>query len=307
MEEKEEKKILSKFIFVASIPFFFLAFGYLNIAELHLENFLFANLYQVFENKITINPKSPIEELGLILNSGSSLSLLLKDSGEVKVLYKKFEDKRVPIASLTKLMTAVVSIENYPLSLKIRISREAAAQEGTGKLKETKLKEGDIYSVSDLLNIMIVESNNNAAYALAESMGMDNFLNEMNSKAESLGLKNTGFYNPTGLDPKEESGNLNYSSAKDLIRLSQYILKNHKEIFDISVRSTPTNTNELLSEIPNIIGGKTGYTDLAGGSLVLLTKENGGYIASVILQTDSMENRFEEMKKLIAAISKLNE
>ena len=136
---------------------------------------------------------------------------------------------------------------------------------------------------------MLIYSGNDAAWALSE--GTENFVGKMNQKANDLGLENTSFVNPTGLDPeglKFNPENLNYfshSTAKDLVRLAQYILREHPLIFEISAQdSNPPITQKIKDGIfdlfltQEVIGGKTGYTDEAGGCILFIFKDEGGSI-----------------------------
>ena len=204
-------------------------------------------------------------------------------------------------------MTALVVLENenYDFLQVVEISQEAVDREG----EQGSLKVGDMLSIENLLYIMLIESSNDAAYALAEVMGFDKFIETMNLRAKDLGLNNTFFVGPDGLDSK------NYSSANDLVKLTKYLLKNLSLIWQIlSIERAPIlnsdgvlhhealNTNELLGKIPAIIGGKTGYTKIANGCfiLVLESPKKGNQLIYIILGS---KNRFEEMKKLIEWVS----
>lgn len=240
-----------------------------------------------------------IKDIEVLAQSALSVESDLFDSD--KILFRKDEDKKLPIASLTKLMTAMVVLENYDLSDIITISKNAVLQEGI----QGALKQEDVMSVKDLLYIMLIESSNQAAYALAETKGENNFVELMNDEAKKLGLENTHFADSTGLSPD------NYSTSEDLTKLTKYLLKNYpiiteisrtKEIDlykqDASFYGKLVNTNELLGEIPDIVGGKTGFTTNAKGCLLLVLNNHrsGNYLIYVILGAD---DRFGEMKKLI--------
>jgi serine-type D-Ala-D-Ala carboxypeptidase (penicillin-binding protein 5/6) len=158
-----------------------------------------------------------------------------------------------------------------------------------------------------------VESSNDAAAALAEVIGRGVFVELMNLEARELGLSNTYFFNPTGLDPDDPQGPVNYSTSKDLATLASYIIQTYPRIFDILViaqqdllqkgtfHHTMKSANELLSfegwPTP-IVGGKTGWTPLAKGCLVLVLKspKDQGYLVNVVLGSD---DRFSQMKTLV--------
>jgi D-alanyl-D-alanine carboxypeptidase (penicillin-binding protein 5/6) len=213
-----------------------------------------------------------------------------------RVIFEKNADLKLPIASLTKLMTALISFENYNLSDVIVISDAADLQPPM----KTDFKLGDAFSVQEFINVMLIESSNKAALALSEKIGTENFIFLMNKKAKELGLKNTFFTDPTGISSK------NVSTVKELIILVKYILNNYLEIAQISTIKNYeldnlgkiTNTNQLLMEIPNIILSKTGFTNYANGCLLLILNnlENNKYLINIILGAD---DRFLEMRRLI--------
>ena len=198
------------------------------------------------------------------------------------ILYEKNINEKLPIASLTKLMTAVVVLENYDLLENITVSKKADSQDAV----KTDLKEGDSFSVIDLIYIMLIRSSNKAAFALAEQKGEQNFIDLMNQKSAEIGLVSTVFKDPTGLSEE------NVSTANDFAKFAEYVLKKYPQIFDITKTKEfvlpnlgrITNTDELLGEIPEIVGGKTGYTLEAKGCLLLITKNSHaqGYLIYVI-------------------------
>ena len=293
-----------KFFFIAFLASFFGVFA-LNIFQENLENSFYAQIshpfQQIYEVKIPEKPQKP----NLDLQVKAAISVLVDSQGGKRVLFKKNSDERLPVASLTKLMTANIVLENYDLSREIKISEEAVAQNG----EAGKLTAGKIFSVEYLLYPLLMESSNDAAYALTNDYNEiteEKFIELMNLKAEGLGLENTYFVNPTGLDPEQPDHSINYSTTEDLVKLTKYLLKK-SSIWEILTTQKFSlygpeliNTNELLGKIPNIVGGKTGFTDQAGGCMLLVLKnEKGNYLINVILDTGSPEARFEEMEKLI--------
>ena len=244
----------------------------------------------------------------LELSAKSAISVLIKSDGTSKILFEKDKNKKLPIASLTKLMTALVVLENYELSKTVEISREAAFLEneyGYGSLKI-----GEKFSVKDLLYFLLMESNNGAAFSLAEMAGEKEFVDLMNITAADLDLEKTFFVNPTGLDPDNIFDLTNYSTAEDLVKQGSYLLKKQPLIWEIAGNlefnlylpdgvfyRQLKNTNELLKEIPQV-GGKTGWTPQAQGCLLLAYKSPNrkDYLINIILGS---EDRFEDMKKLI--------
>ena len=206
-----------KFFLIAlllSLPFWW---G-INIVERKLEDFFF--WLEMAKNPppsvCKINPESLQKELenfkpirnwqveNLELEAKSAISVEIDNKGNQKVLFQKESNEVLPIASLTKLMTAEVVLKNYELSQVVEISKTAVAIEG----ESGKLKIGEIFKVQDLLYPLLMESSNDVAQALSEVIGERAFVDLMNFEAENLGLKNTNFVNPTGLDP-DETGLLN--------------------------------------------------------------------------------------------------
>lgn len=226
----------------------------------------------------------------------SALSVKTKSGQEDQILFDKSPDMQLPIASLTKLMSAVICIENYDLSEKVQASKAADSQPPM----HVDIKEGDSFSVEELLNIMLVESSNKAAYALSEIMGSKEFVLAMNDKAAELGLENSFFADPTGLSQN------NISTAKDLVLLAEYIITNHPLIAQITTKKTYSlpnlgeisNTNKMLQELPNVALTKTGFTNYANGCLLMAVgpAAGGEYTINVVLGAD---DRFLEMQKII--------
>ncbi len=220
---------------------------------------------------------------------------------EGKILFSKDDEDRLPIASLTKLMSALVILDNYNLEKVTIISKEAVDQIGN----QGSLSEGEILSLDSLLHVALIESSNDAIYSLAEVIGEKKFVELMNQRAEELGLLGTSFSDSSGLNAN------NYSTARDLVKLAEYILENRPEIWDMlslssykvftpgrKIHHIAVNTNELLGEVPNIVGGKTGKTLEAKGCLLLITenKENQKKLVYVLLGSS---DRFGEMRNFI--------
>jgi len=230
------------------------------------------------------------------INSKAAISVESDLKDNETVIFQKNENLKLPIASLTKLMTAVISFENYDLSQDITVNKEADEQ----LPMQTDFKLGDTFPIEKFLHVMLIESSNKAAYALAEHMGQEKFITLMNLKAKKIGLKNTFFADPTGLSAQ------NVSTVNDLMTLAKYILKNYPEIaqittiknYELDNLGKITNTNQLLTDVPEIIFSKTGFTNYANGCLLIAINnlENNNYLINIILGAD---DRFLEMKKLI--------
>ncbi len=217
-------------------------------------------------------------------------------------LYKKDVDTKRPIASLTKIMTAIIALENEDINKEFTVSH-AAANIGEDSMG---LSEGEKFALSDLLYGLVLNSGNDAAETIAQDsqFGRANFVYLMNKKAEDLALSGTHFTNPTGL---QGDGN-QYSTISDLLSITHYALQNSTFAkvaatyeYDIPESSTHKaytlyNETNLLTTYPGVKGVKTGFTDEAGMCLVTYLEYDGHKIIAIVLNA---ENRREEMKELL--------
>ena len=272
----------------------------------HLTNYLLATMnFPVVEIGKFTTLKKPLPAL----NVKSAISIQIYPNGKTKVLFSKNEKETLPIASLTKLMTALVVLsENYNLEETIRISKIAADQPNVPVFGN--LKEGEEKTVRDLLELMLVYSSNDAAQALAEKIGVKNFVEKMNKMAEKIALNNTKFVNPTGLDPQnlffisENKNYFNISNVEDLAKLAQYILIHYPLIFEITREKPIFKIEDGIFDLSlnefTLIGGKTGFTPESGGCLLLvLRNQRGEYFINVILGAKDQKERIKEMQKII--------
>lgn len=226
------------------------------------------------------------------------------DPNGEKFLYQHNLKEKLPIASLTKIMTAIIALENLNLDDIITISRKAVMTEG----ENGQLVIGEKLSVRNLLYIMLIESSNDAAVALADAV--DDFVLLMNERAKEIELEDTYFTDPTGINK------WNYSTVSDLAYLAEYSFNKSliwqilgiKEIEiysqDERISHHLINTNKLLDEMPQIIGGKTGFTEEAGSCMLAMIEvpgKTGEYLITIVLGTN---NRELETKKLIEWINK---
>lgn len=223
------------------------------------------------------------------------------DNQKENILYQKNINQVLPMASLTKIMTAIIALENFDLEEIIKVSTNSVTIIGNngGLIRGEELK------VKNLLYIMLMESSNDAAMALASDnprLAYEEFINLMNSQAKELGLENTNFSDPVGLSID------NRSTALEIAKLTEYafnfplileILKTSTTtIFSVDKRfiHSLTNTNKLLGKIPQIIGGKTGFTEEAGGCmLTVLNISNNNYLITVVLGSSERENDTEKL------------
>ncbi|MEK9170358.1 MAG: serine hydrolase [Patescibacteria group bacterium] len=219
---------------------------------------------------------------------------LVKDLDNNMNLYALNSNLRWPLASLTKLMSAVIAIENVGLNKEAKISQSALDSEGVAG----KLEKGEKYAVGELAKVMLLVSSNDAAAAIAEYYGKNDFVKQMQSKAYFLGMDQTTFGDSTGIFPA------NNGTADDLEILIRYILEKHPGIFKITaqekaeifenskaIKKELLNINGYASSRPNFLGGKTGFTDEANGNLVSIFEYKGHKILLIVFGTS---NRFEQ-------------
>lgn len=237
---------------------------------------------------INFYPKRIRPDFKVELNEKSAIAIFFDEKGNEKILYEKDIDRQLPIASLTKMMTAIIVVENYDLNKTVTVSQKAV-----DTLEEVgRLRVGEKITIRGLLELSLLVSSNDAATALAEVMGEEKFVEKMNEKAKEIGLKNTYFADPHGLSEKS------VSSARDLAILTEYSIIHHPEIWEIlgkrqsvikgygpdgeEIIHNANNTNTLLSE-DYVLGGKTGYTEEAGDTMILAMKAPGGVEGNVVL------------------------
>lgn len=231
-------------------------------------------------------------------------SAIVIDSASGKVLFAQDPAEKLPIASITKLMTAVVAVDNLGTNLDKVITVPVIATKESGS--RMNLEAGTRFTAHNLLRGMLVGSANDAAVALANTTAKDQatFIGQMNAKAKALGLEDTHFINPTGFDAAGH-----YSTAADLAKLTQYALANPTiakivampkvTVTDITGvhRYAINNTNQLVGKYPEVIGVKTGTTEEAGTSLITAARGSADQVIIVVL-LDSPD-RFGEGKRAL--------
>jgi len=201
-------------------------------------------------------------------------------SADGEVLYEKSADERALIASTTKIMTAILTIENCNLDDVVTVSSASCGIEGSSMY----LSAGDKLTVRELLLGLILVSGNDAAHALAmhTAGSLEAFVGMMNAKASALSMHSSSFANPHGLNAEGH-----YSTARDMARLMVYCMENERFAEIMAVQScevsgqTLLNHNKLLRLYPYCTGGKTGYTEAAGRCLVSCSEREGQRIVCV--------------------------
>ena len=224
------------------------------------------------------------------------------DRASGRCVYGKDENKQTAMASTTKIMSIIIVVENCNLKDNVTITAKAA---GTGGSR-LGLHIDDQITVNDLLYGLMLRSGNDAAVALAihTAGSVEKFANLMNQKAEELGLTNTHFVTPHGLDDSEH-----YTTAYELAKITDYALKNETiekivktKTTTIYINGNPmqiSNTNELLGNLEGVYGVKTGFTNNAGRCLVTSVKRGDMDLIIVVLGADTRKDRAKDSMKLI--------
>lgn len=260
---------------------------------------------EIKNGETTVVKKNPGEPVS---SAESFISVFVDKNGGEKILAEKNKDEQLPIASITKLMTALVASGIYKPNDIISVSEKSLGPKAVSGV----YKEGEKLLFSDALHAMLIASHNEVADAVAGQFGREKFVSAMNEKAKEMRLSDTQFSNAIGLDPADRV-NFNHSTAFDLYKLLKFVYVNYPEIVSITSLdefqlndaegnsiANITSTDRLLG-MPNIpfqiLGGKTGETPLAKQNLAIITEAPcRGKLFSAVLHSD---NSFGDMEKLL--------
>lgn len=231
-------------------------------------------------------PNSIIEKMEVKKPALSAEGYLAADIQTGEIILAKNKTKQFPVASITKLMTALVSLETIDQSQIAIVPPEALVGENPSI---RGLSEGEVLSASSLLYPLLLESSNAAAKTLADHIGTKNFVNYMNGKSGSIGLSDTFFADSSGLSSR------NISTPEDLLKLVSYLFKNKRQILDITRKKEFEEgmkkwaNGGKFSGLENFLGGKTGYTDSAGQTFAGIFSLPSAEVGSLIGEASSKE------------------
>ncbi|MFA6272891.1 MAG: hypothetical protein WC673_00125 [Candidatus Paceibacterota bacterium] len=284
-------------------------------------------------NPSSIKPEALVKSTSPSLPATSNLfdklnleakAVIVFDALENKIIYSLNSEEQLPLASLTKIMTAIVAREILPDYATVTIDSDSLKKEG-----DSGLRVGEKWRVRDLLDFTLLVSSNDGAASLAAAVGAvsagvgqntegvvvgavareNDFIKKMNEKARALGLVQTYFLNETGLDLQTQvSGS--YGSARDVATLLTYAVEKYPDLFEATRLPTmevspldgksreAKNTNEAVARIPGLIASKTGFTDLAGGNLAILMDAGLGHPIAIVVLGSSEQGRFSDVEKL---------
>ena len=239
-----------------------------------------------------------------------------------KILYERNKNTRLPLASLTKVMTALVATETVGSNESVTISAEDIGKEGNSGLLL-----GEKWKLSNLLDFTLMTSSNDGASAIASAAGVflqhqatttaeqdpkKTFIKEMNKQAEELDLMHLEFNNESGLDISNAQSGA-YGTAYEVAMLFEYIVKNNPNLLKATthkvleinsqnnITHTAKNTNEFVESFPGLLASKTGYTDMAGGNLGVVFDSGIGSPVIIVVLGSTIDGRFEDVKKLYEA------
>ncbi len=234
-------------------------------------------------------------------------ALVVKDLNTKHILYSKDGEKKVSPASLTKVMTALLAIQSGKMNHAVTITREMTKVEPT----IAGYKRGDIILMSDLVKAAMIKSDNDAAKAIAITLGGDeeHFIAMMNLKARQIGMNHTHFSNPCGYDGEEH-----YSSPNDLLKMTEYAIKNptFNTISKLNNHTyyalnkdklkvfTAYTHNRLLNRYQYAVGVKTGFTNKAGACLIARAKKDGR--DCLIVMMNAKEDRWKTAKAIFEQV-----
>ncbi len=264
-------------------------------------------------------PQSPFQNIAI-----EARAVYVLDVATGNVLFAQNENEKLPLASVTKLMTALVARERMSENIVVTLNKDDLAKEG-----DTGLRPGERWLIGNLIDVMLLVSSNDAAHAIAAFVGLGgqdiglpasrtNFIQMMNEKSKMLGFLTLEFFNESGLDVSETK-NGGYGSAREVSLLMTELWKKYPETLEVTARKdariysydklayTLPNTNEATGQFPGLLGSKTGYTSLAGGNLAIIFDRGVGSPVVAVVLGSTRNERFEDMQKLVSATLKVTE
>lgn len=256
-------------------------------------------------------PRIDIKE-GLRITANAVLSIFVDEYGKEHTLLEKNKEIRMAIADMTDLMTALVASEIYKADDKIVIDESALKI----KAASGNYSSGDTFFFQDALHLLLLRSDNEVTLAIAKKIGLEAFVEKMNEKSTALGLNNTRYFNPVGVEPDTGNEEINYSSAYDIYTLIKYLFEKKKDIFSVlqkkeyqfnevsrGLKINLQNTNRLITSqntsLP-VLAGKIESTSKTKSNLVIVSgAPSKGYIISVVLASNDSFRDMEELLKYI--------
>ncbi len=275
---------------------------------------IFAGIFLFKEEKresiLALEKRLTEEKLISLENSIDSMELKahavsVYDMDRSERLYGRNDYEVMPMASLAKTMAVIIALGEKKEETVVSITENSLHEVG-----DNSLFLNEKWKLDDLIRFSLILSSNDGITALSEDDA--EFIDKMNAKTKRIGLFKTTFHNPSGLDLNDKESGA-YSTALEANKLAIYALRAYPEIFNSTALYNPTfkslsgfehpilNTNVLLPKIPNLLFSKTGNTNLAGGNLSVIYKNNTGKRLAITILGSTASGRFEDMEKLIEA------
>jgi len=241
-------------------------------------------------------------------------AVIVKDLNTGEIIYAKNSGKVLPLASITKVLTAL-TVKEISTSKIASITLRDLALDGNNFLFP-----GEVFDQDDLINFTLVGSSNDGSSALASSASTipynkDSFIAEMNSLAQKIGMLNSIFHNESGLDLQDNVISGADGTARDIAELFEYVLVNNPELLESTTKSSVTvysfngishkidNTNQEVGNLPNALASKTGFTDLAGGNLAVVIDPGLNRPIVIVVLGSTKDARFEDVELLSEKVS----
>lgn len=271
------------------------------------------NVEKMVEQNIPHEEKSGIK-FNLDESAIEAQSLIIVDMSTDEVLFSRNATVPYPLASLAKIVSSLVALDNFPQS-SILITQEAIEQSG-----DKGLRAGENWDITELVKFMLITSSNDAAYAIASSVGQEgepvtqNFIRLMNSYVRKLGMSDTYFLSSTGLDDSLY-GVTGFGTAKDMYQLMSLAQEKFPDVFSSSSQDRDwfvsentvvyeaVNTNTVAKIIPSLLFSKTGYTNKTGGNLMFTFEYGPHHPIGVVILGSTFEGRFKDAMTVVHSFS----
>jgi D-alanyl-D-alanine carboxypeptidase (penicillin-binding protein 5/6) len=302
------QKQKKEFIIIASVI--------IGLILILLASFIWAKMAngEVKEEEAVVEPEivvvNPFDDVRL-----SARSAIVKEVSTGKIIFEKNPDEVLPLASITKIASAVTALDIMEENDLVQIHNSDLVSGN-----DSNFVIGSYFRLQDMSDVSLVSSSNGATQAIAYAGGLklsgnpedalSTFVARMNAVASRIGMERTTFNNPTGLDENNETTASALGTARDISRLFEYVVKNEPQILEatredyVVIKSREgyehkvVNTNQIVGELPNIVGSKTGYTDLAGGNLAVVIDPGLNTPVVIVVLGSSKEGRFKDVERL---------
>ncbi|MBP6925566.1 MAG: D-alanyl-D-alanine carboxypeptidase [Candidatus Pacebacteria bacterium] len=284
-----------------------LGFGY--VQDLNTQRELKEQEIRVQDDLRNMMREKRQQELSVKLGELQAEAVYVVDMKNDEVLFGRQETTLYPLASLAKMVTSLVALDNFPVDT-VTITAESLAQSG-----DKGLVLGETWDVAELMKFMLMTSSNDAAHALAVSLGEDtrNFIFLMNRYVQNRGLDDMYFLSPTGLDD-DVYGVTGYGTARSIYEVMKISYQEYPDIFRVTAAPQGyftsqsgtvhrgVNTNTVIGTIPGVVFSKTGYTNDAGGSLAFIFEAGPHHPIGVVILGSTFYGRFDDAQKIVSAI-----